>query len=171
MIAFCRSYLVDLIKNEVQCNTVYTRADDESRFKPLVFALVLVGNERLEKDGSRVAKEDDLANGIRRYRYRVYKSTLTVFVTIVGKSLEQSENFRQNFLTKINDRIIDPEGNAIDVRVTECNLIQELNTGSIQNPREGYEFTVEFSGGVYLDKTVNIITGEPVPTPEIIKEG
>jgi hypothetical protein len=170
MIAFCRSYLVGLLKDTVKCTPVYTNPKDETRFKPLIFSQVLNGEEKLEKDYTRIAKEVDDVNKLLKYRYRVYKSTLPIFVSIVGKNLEQAENFRQTLLTSLPTRILDPDGNAISIEATDCNTIQEINDGSIQNPREGYEFTIMFYGGVYRDKTVNMLTGEVVPELEITKE-
>ncbi|MGE5607417.1 MAG: hypothetical protein ACM3YE_17225 [Bacteroidota bacterium] len=165
MIAYCRNYLVGILKNTVQIppTAVFTKAEDASRYKGLIFALVTPERERLQKDGTRVAKEDDLENNQRRYRYRLYKSTLPVVVTIVAKDLDQAETFRQRFIKGLGFSFKDPEGNAIEIEATGCLTIEEE---SIQNPREGYEITVQFTGGIYQDQIRTLVSTDIDPETE-----
>lgn len=164
MISYCRSYLVQLLTDTVKATPVYINPEDGSRYKGLTYSLIICGKESLQKQKERVVKQDELENQMRRYRYLIYKSTLPVYIDIIAKNLEQAEGFRQSFLTNLDDRILDPDGNSITIEVTECDVIQEE---SVLNPREGYQFTVVFYGGVYRDKTVDIITGQFVPNPVI----
>lgn len=156
MIAYCRNYLKQVLKGiGFADQVIFTRQDDASKYKGIVFSHITPGKEQLEKDGTRVAKEDDLAQNVRTYRYRLYKSTLPFYVTIVAQNLDRAEELRQNFIKALGTRFLDPDGNAITIEATETLTLEEE---SIQNPREGYEITVMFYGGIYRDLTRNLFS-------------
>jgi len=172
MIAYCRDYVKNLLMG-LNIIPVYTRPEDANIYKGLVYSMVEPGREQLKYVNQRVSKEDSVipAEGdqpeipITTYRYKIYESTLPMYVTIIGKNLTQAETFRQSFLTGLGNRFMDPSNNAVLIEATECETL--IETGSIQNPREGYLLTIMFAGGVYKDKIVHRITGDIVPVPEI----
>jgi hypothetical protein len=164
MIAYCRNYLKELLQS-LKITPVYISQKQADAYQGYVFSHVGPGTEHLKKNQVRVAVEDDKEHNLRRYRYKLYDSILPVYVTIVGKNLDQAEQFRQSFLKALADRILDPDGNAITLEATECDTVQDFS--SLQDTREGYQITVVFNGGVYRDKTVNLVTGEIAPVPDI----
>jgi hypothetical protein len=167
MIAYCRNYLMTVLQNiGFNTKTIYTRQEDFTRHKGARFALVEPGMEQLVYDNTRVAQEDDAITHIRTKRYCLYKSELPVFVTLMGKNLDDAETLRQSFLKALDRRFLDPDGNVVTLEANETKTLYET---SLQNPREGYEIQVNFSGGVYRDTSINLITGVEIET-KIIKE-
>lgn len=152
MIAFCRNYLQQFL-NGMGIAQVYTRPEDASRYKGLTFALVSCGSARLTRDGTRVAKEVT-ADGI-IYRYRKYSVTVPIYVSLVGKNLDDAETYFLSFLRTLPGSIKDTDGNAVDVHADQSDVLQEE---SQTNPREGHEITVIFEGGIYEDVTVPTAT-------------
>jgi hypothetical protein len=168
MIAYCRNYLKEILQN-LKITPVYISQEQADAYQGYVFSHIAPGTEHLKKNQVRVAAEDDRENNLRHYRYKIYDSTLPVYVTIVGKNLDQAEQFRQSFLQALSGRILDPDGNAITLEATECDTVQDFTT--IRDPREGYQITIMFTGGIYRDEQVNLLTGELVtPEVEIVKE-
>lgn len=169
MIAYCRDFLKDKLTN-LNIIPVYTRKEDADNYKGLVFSSVAPGVERLQKVNTLAAKEDVTVNEVkvRRYRYKIYESTLPVYVQIVAKNLTQAEVFRQDFLKSLGTRFLDPDGNAIIIEATECATLEEVD--SIQNPREGYLFTIMCTGGIYRDETQNLVPANIELETEIAKE-
>lgn len=165
MISFCRNYLVQLL-TDLGITPVYTRPEDASRYKGLRFSLAICGTEKLEKDGSRAARNVNTETKTVQNRRRLYHSTLPILVDLVGKNLDDAEGYRQSFIQKLDTRLLDPDGNAIGIEVTQCDVVQEE---SIQNPREGFEITVVFTGGIYTDSTSILIQADQLK-PEIVFE-
>lgn len=168
MIAFCRQYTVSIL-NKIGINQVFIQQAAANQYKGLIFALVECDEEKLQKQYIRVAQASDRVNKIITTRYRIYLSNLPILVTMIGKDLEQADTFRQTFLQQLGNTVLDPDQNSIAIEAQTCKTVIEK---SLSNPRQGFEISIMYTGGIYLDVPTNMLTGDMVvPNIKIVKEG
>lgn len=144
MIAAARELLVSTLR-ELAVPVVHTHADDLAARQGPLWAAVLLRDDRLERDGSRVARTGA------GYRRRVFRRTVTFEVTVAARTVEQAEQLVSGLLSRLPSRIDDGEGNA--VRVSAGSASREEDR-SLLAERAACRVDIEFQGGVYRDEPV-----------------
>jgi hypothetical protein len=153
MIGYCREYLITLL-NQAGITRVYAEAEDAGKHQVRPYAQLIPGNEKLEYDGSLVAKEVDRENRQCTYRRRIYRHTAQIKVKIVHRDGNAAAQVKQAFLAGLERRIWDGDNNAILVSVATA---QPEDDPSLLKQQDVVYLTVTFQGGVYRDHTVDLV--------------
>lgn len=164
MITLCKDHLTTVL-NQSGVAQVGTQAEDLTKHHGLPYAVILEGDERLVRDRRRVAKTDDLVAKKRTYRWQIYKRIVPVTVHLFAKD---TATLASAFLAALGTRILDQAGNAVLIAAAQA---QPTDDRSLIQQKEKQEIQVEFTGGVYEDRVIDLVpltTGLVLET-EIIK--
>jgi hypothetical protein len=143
VIGVCEAYLVGLVK-AAGVSAVFIKEEDLQKHQGQVFASVLVQDDSLEKDGSRVARTAD------GYRRRLHRRTTTFEVRITARTPADAEAIRVAVLTSLASRIDDGAGNAVIIRPRTAAREEDK---SLLASKATAVLDVEFLGGVYRDES------------------
>ena len=109
----------------------------------------------LTRDRRRVALEDNPNEVGRTVRYRLYGEKLSLIVRLVDVSRSAVDARKVQFLQELPTRILDGGGNAIDVAATGAIMVEDK---SVLGGKTAMEIAVEFTGGVYKDEVIPLVT-------------
>ncbi len=174
MIAECKQYLVQKLQ-AAGINEIYQTAEQSQKHHSLPYALVSASmdyvsrQERLEYSPQRVAMEDDLANGVRRVRWRTHKRHLQLRVAIVHRTEAEAEGILTAFLVSLERRFLDAGGNAV---LVNAEMASREDDGSLLRNQAGAEAIVFFEGGVYRDEELPLfnVPGTMALENEVVEE-
>ena len=109
----------------------------------------------------KVAFTDDPARRVRTWRHLLYEERLQLVVRLVEAGRAALDAQKNEFLRRLPARIMDAENNAIHVTATGCLFIEDR---AALNNKVAMEITVEFAGGVYLDRETPLTEGIEMET-------
>lgn len=161
MITECKHFLEQALK-AAQVPRVFYEVEALSQRNVLPFAVLVVDKETLSRDGSRVAKADLMDGRTRVYRRRLYRRELPVMLVLAHRDEAQADQVLEQVLRDAAEGFHDSAGNHHLVRVEAVKWIDE---GSVTRKRATVEVDMVFSGGVYRDESVPLIT-DVKPEPE-----
>lgn len=152
MIATCREYLEQLLKN-AGIERVFTRPEDAAKHQAVPYAVVALDTETMQYDGSLVARADGPGAGERTFRRRLYRRSVRAKVKLVHRDQAGADAAGSAFLAGLARRILDADGNAILVSARGAEPEEEA---SLLRQQEAVHFLVIFEGGIYADRTVKV---------------
>lgn len=161
MIAECRRLIEDALKT-AQVPRVYHDLDALGRRNVLPFAVLLLDRETVRRDGSRVATSDEADGRTRVYRRRIYAREVPVTVVIAHHDEARAEAVLAQVLLDTARGFTDAAGNHHRVRVDAVKWLEEA---SAVRKRATVEADLSFSGGVYRDDRVPLVT-DVAPEPD-----
>ena len=160
MITECKRWLAEILK-EAQVERVSLEPEDESKRTAVPFAVLIAGDESLKRAGSRVAVED-LADGTRAYRKRLWRRTLPLQLRLTHRTEDDADRVLDEVLAQVFRGLDDAGGNHITVKAGALAWGEEK---SVQAQRCKVVLPLTFEGGVYRDLRVSLLT-DVAPEPE-----
>ncbi|MDZ4042912.1 MAG: hypothetical protein U1D96_05380 [Eubacteriales bacterium] len=151
MIGHCLGYLETVCKD--RNILAYTQAIDVSKHQGKQWAIIEILDIQYTRDGSLVAKEDDLVAMLRTYRRRVHKVILRTKVQINTRSA-QAAVIAEQIIQDLERRIWDDDHNAI---LITARVSQPEEDPSMLQGRSATDLLVDFAGGIYQDRTVPLL--------------
>lgn len=153
MMTSCYGYLENLL-NSLGIDRVSAGAEENGKHQTTPRAHLEPGPEKFTYDGSLAARQSDAENMRCTYRRRMYRHAARVDVQIYHRSAKEAAAVKRSFMAALARRIWDADNNAILVSVPES---RPEDDPSLLKRQDAAVVTVTFEGGVYLDKTVELL--------------
>lgn len=133
---------------------VYTKPEDAAKHQAIPYAVVILGDETLQRDGSMVARADGPAANERTYRRRLYKRSIQARVKVVHRDQAVAGDAGDAFLESLPRRIWDKHNNAVLVSARGAEADEE--DASLLKKQGAVYFLITFEGGIYSDRVVKV---------------
>lgn len=156
MITSCREYLKNCL-NQVGISRVNTKKSEGTKHQAVPYAEVVFEEGDLRKDGRLVARFEGPGEKERTFRRRLYERTELARVKIVHRDQATAETTRDEFISLLDKRIDDGNGNAVLITAYQSEPEEE---GSILRQETAAYIDARFEGGLFKDHTVMLINTE-----------
>lgn len=154
MIQACKEHLKKALE-AAGVRRVYTQAEQLKQHQALPYAvLVEEEGDELTRDGTPVAQELDAVAGARRVRRRMYRRTVRIELHLAAKTEAEAERLLAQALIGAGTSFLDPDGNAIGLRVLG---IRPEDDASLLKQQAGLVARVACDGGLYADQEVPVV--------------
>lgn len=151
MIDTCLAYLKDFLA--ARKIPAYDDPSEASKHQGAQWARIETQRVKSFRDGTLVAKVEDLEDKTRTYRRRIYKLVLRCKLTINNRR-GQAAALAEQIIAELDRRIFDQNENAIIITAQEG---QAGDDPSVLRERGQADLLVDFEGGIYRDRTVRLL--------------
>jgi len=165
MIRACLDCLEGCLKNAGVAR-VYDLPAEAAKHQAVPYAVIALGDETLQRDGSLTAAAAGPAADEKTYRRRLYRRSIQARVKIVHRNPAAAGDSGDAFLKALPRRIFDKHHNAVLVNARGAEADEE-DAGLLKRQSAAY-FLVTFEGGVYAD---NVVKRYPLGTSLEIESG
>ncbi|MFZ5826505.1 MAG: hypothetical protein ACOY94_19605 [Bacillota bacterium] len=156
MLDRCRAILTSALAPLGLKETI-TEEKDAGKLKPTPYAVLLWGDEDLQRSRRRLGHTDDLATGTRTIHRQVARRTIWLIVRLVAETTTQLDGLVTQLVANLPPRVQDPELGTITVSLRGAET--PVAEGVIRRQAQ-WEGTIEFVAPVLGSTQVRLFNLE-----------